>query len=89
LIGFFVNTLALRIEPGRCHTVAELLAQVRERTLAAYAHQELPFEQVVDTLQPARSLSHSPIFQVMLALDNTPAQALALPGLALSPVEQP
>ncbi|WP_198688448.1 non-ribosomal peptide synthetase, partial [Xenorhabdus lircayensis] len=89
LMGFFANTLALRIEPGQCHTVAELLAQVRERTLAAYAHQELPFEQVVEALQPARSLSYSPIFQVMLALNNTPAQALELPGLALSLVEQP
>ncbi|WP_242688082.1 non-ribosomal peptide synthetase, partial [Photorhabdus stackebrandtii] len=89
LIGFFVNMLALRIEPGQCHTVAELLAQVRERTLAAYAHQDLPFEQVVDTLQPARSLSYSPVFQVMLALNNTPAQALTLPGLALSLIEQP
>ncbi|WP_387696142.1 condensation domain-containing protein, partial [Photorhabdus sp. RM157S] len=89
LIGFFVNMLALRIEPGQCHTVAELLAQVRERTLAAYAHQDLPFEQVVDALQPARSLSYSPVFQVMLALNNTPAQALKLPGLALALVEQP
>ncbi|MDX8001258.1 non-ribosomal peptide synthetase, partial [Xenorhabdus sp. Reich] len=89
LIGFFANTLALRIEPGQCHTVAELLAQVRERTLAAYAHQDLPFEQVVEALQPARSLSYSPVFQVMLALNNTPAQALTLPGLALSLVEQP
>ncbi|MDX8001228.1 non-ribosomal peptide synthetase, partial [Xenorhabdus sp. Reich] len=89
LMGFFANTLALRITPGQCHTVAELLAQVRERTLAAYAHQELPFDQVVEALQPARSLSYSPIFQVMLALNNTPTQALKLPGLALSLVEQP
>ncbi|NHB98700.1 condensation domain-containing protein, partial [Photorhabdus stackebrandtii] len=89
LVGFFANTLALRIDPGQCHTMAELLAQVRERTLAAYTHQDLPFEQVVEALQPARSLSYSPVFQVMLALNNTPAQALTLPGLALSLVEQP
>ncbi|WP_267087871.1 condensation domain-containing protein, partial [Xanthomonas sacchari] len=70
-------------------TVADLLAQVRHTTLAAYEHQDLPFEQVVEALQPVRSLSHSPLFQVMLALDNTPlAQPLALPGLTLSPVEQ-
>ncbi|MBI6550755.1 AMP-binding protein, partial [Xenorhabdus sp. VLS] len=88
LIGFFVNTLPLRIESGRCSTVAELLAHVRERALAAYAHQDLPFEQIVDALQPERSLSYSPIFQVMLALDNTPAQSLELPGLSVSPVGQ-
>uniref|UniRef100_UPI000C04C299 non-ribosomal peptide synthetase n=1 Tax=Xenorhabdus sp. KJ12.1 TaxID=1851571 RepID=UPI000C04C299 len=89
LIGFFVNTLALRIESGQCHTIAELLAHVRKQTLAAYAHQDLPFEQVVEVLQPERSLSHSPIFQVMLALDNTPAQELKLPDLELSIIEQP
>ncbi|MDE9555583.1 amino acid adenylation domain-containing protein [Xenorhabdus bovienii] len=88
LIGFFVNTLALRVTPGEAPRVADLLAQVRERALAAYAHQDLPFEQVVEALQPERSLSYSPIFQVMLTLNNTPAQDLALPGLQLSPVEQ-
>ncbi|WP_187650879.1 non-ribosomal peptide synthetase, partial [Xenorhabdus indica] len=88
LIGFFVNTLALRIESGQCNTVAELLAQVRERTLAAYAHQDLPFEQVVEVLQPARNMSYNPIFQVMLALNNTPAQELKLPGLELTLIEQ-
>ncbi|WP_145956954.1 condensation domain-containing protein, partial [Xenorhabdus miraniensis] len=89
LIGFFVNTLALRIESGQCNNVAELLAQVRERTLAAYAHQTLHFEQVVEALQPARSLSYNPIFQVMLVLNNTPAQELKLSGLELTLVEQP
>ncbi|MEI7257015.1 condensation domain-containing protein, partial [Dickeya dadantii] len=89
IIGCFVNTLALRVETGRCRTVSELLAQVRSRTLAAYAHQELPFEQVVEALQPGRSLSHSPLFQVMLALNNTPAEALEWPGLTLSVAEQP
>ncbi|MCP9268654.1 amino acid adenylation domain-containing protein [Xenorhabdus sp. XENO-1] len=88
LIGFFVNTLALRVTPGEAPRVADLLAQVRERALAAYAHQDLPFEQVVEALQPERSLSYSPVFQVMLTLNNTPAQDLALPGLQLSPVEQ-
>ncbi|CAM3407795.1 non-ribosomal peptide synthetase [Xenorhabdus nematophila] len=88
LIGFFVNTLALRIRFNRDLNVAELLAQVREQALTAYAHQDLPFEQVVEALQPERSLSYSPIFQVMLAFNNTPSQTLTLPGLQLTPVEQ-
>ncbi|WP_323642210.1 condensation domain-containing protein, partial [Pectobacterium carotovorum] len=81
IVGFFVNTLALRAEPGRCRSVAELLDQIRERALDAYAHQALPFEQVVEVLQPVRNLSYSPLFQVMLSLNNTPTQALTLPGL--------
>ncbi|MBN3244413.1 condensation domain-containing protein, partial [Pectobacterium brasiliense] len=89
MVGFFANTLALRTEPGRCHSVADLLDQVRERALDAYAHQALPFEQVVEALQPARSLSYSPIFQVMLSLNNTPTQPLTLPDLTLSAVERP
>ncbi|MDC9592434.1 non-ribosomal peptide synthetase [Xenorhabdus sp. IM139775] len=89
LIGLFVNTLPLRVELAHCPTVAELLAHVRERALAAYAHQDLPFEQLVETLQPERSLSYSPIFQVMLALNNTPAQTFELPGLSVSLLEQP
>ncbi|MCE4540811.1 condensation domain-containing protein, partial [Pelomonas sp. P7] len=84
LIGFFVNSLALRVQLNPAHSVAELLAQVRGRALAAYAHQDLPFEQVVEALQPERSLSHSPVFQVMLALNNTPAQDLVLGSLSLS-----
>ncbi|KOP34668.1 hypothetical protein AFK69_03320, partial [Xenorhabdus sp. GDc328] len=88
LIGFFVNTLALRITFNDDLSVADLLARVRERALAAYAHQDLPFEQVVEALQPERNLSYSPIFQVMLALDNTPAQALAFPNIQCSPIEQ-
>ncbi|WP_318653756.1 non-ribosomal peptide synthetase, partial [Pectobacterium versatile] len=89
IVGFFVNTLALRAEPGRCRSVAELLDQIRERALDAYAHQALPFEQVVEVLQPVRNLSYSPLFQVMLSLNNTPTQALTLPGLEISAVERP
>ncbi|PHM22404.1 non-ribosomal peptide synthase/polyketide synthase [Xenorhabdus ehlersii] len=88
LIGFFVNTLALRVTLNDSATVTELLSQVRERALAAYAHQDLPFEQVVEALQPERNLSYSPIFQVMLALNNTPAQALAFPDIQCIPIEQ-
>ncbi|MBD2816404.1 amino acid adenylation domain-containing protein, partial [Xenorhabdus sp. Flor] len=88
LIGFFVNTLALRITLDDTASVTDLLTQVRERALAAYAHQDLPFEQVVEALQPERSLSYSPIFQVMLALDNTPARNQTSPGLQIVRVEQ-
>ncbi|QNH20775.1 non-ribosomal peptide synthetase [Xanthomonas sp. GW] len=86
LIGFFVNTLALRVRMEEAPSVAELLAQVKATALAAFAHQELPFEQVVEALRPARSLGHGPVFQTMLALNNTPdGGALELPGLTLAP----
>jgi len=84
LIGFFANTLALRTSLAGDPSVAELLAQVKATTQAAYAHQDVPFEQVVERLSPVRSLSHAPLFQVLLSLDNTPGdEAPALPGLAL------
>jgi Condensation domain len=67
LLGFFANTLALRVRLVEDPRVAELLKQIRSTTLEAYAHQDLPFAQVVEALQPARSLSHNPIFQAMLA----------------------
>ncbi|HET8775597.1 MAG TPA: amino acid adenylation domain-containing protein, partial [Thermoanaerobaculia bacterium] len=86
LIGFFVNTLALRLRFDDEPALASLLARVKETTLAAFAHQELPFEQVVEAVQPLRSLSHSPLFQTLLALDNTAGDALRLPGVDLAPV---
>ncbi|WP_460764560.1 non-ribosomal peptide synthetase, partial [Lysobacter fragariae] len=85
LIGFFVNTQALRV--GVAGTVAELLAGVRERALDAQAHQDLPFEQVVELVKPPRSLAHAPLFQVMLAWQNNDAGHCDLPGLALAPIE--
>ncbi|WP_460901673.1 amino acid adenylation domain-containing protein, partial [Paraburkholderia jirisanensis] len=88
LLGFFVNTLALRVNLEHNPSVSQLLSQVRETALAAYAHQDLPFEQVVEALQPARTLSHSPVFQVMLSMDNTPDVELSLPGLVLAAVPQ-
>ena len=87
LIGFFVNTLALRTRLDPQATVAELLGQVRERTLAGFGHQDVPFEQVVEAVQPQRSMSHSPLFQVMLALQNNAEEALQLPGLTLGQEE--
>ncbi|MDC3735982.1 non-ribosomal peptide synthase/polyketide synthase [Pseudomonas syringae pv. syringae] len=85
LIGFFVNTLALHVDVKAHSRVDQLLAQVKAITLDAYSHQDLPFEQVVEALQPQRSLAHSPLFQAMLVLGNTPRdQALTLPGLELT-----
>nr|UXB95008.1 non ribosomal peptide synthetase [Pseudomonas syringae] len=85
LIGFFVNTLALRVDVKAHSRLDQLLAQVKAITLDAYSHQDLPFEQVVEALQPQRSLAHSPVFQAMLVLGNTPRdQALTLPGLELT-----
>ncbi|SDU54479.1 non-ribosomal peptide synthetase [Pseudomonas mediterranea] len=90
LIGFFVNTLALRIDVQPDSPVEQLLERIKATTLDAYGHQDLPFEQVVEALQPERSLGHSPLFQAMLVLGNTPQdQALELPGLSLSPLAQP
>ncbi|WP_157657032.1 condensation domain-containing protein, partial [Burkholderia ubonensis] len=84
MIGLFINTLALRIDLSDDPDLATLLARIRQTTLDAYAHQELPFEQVVEVVQPVRSLSHSPLFQVMFTLQNTPHSELHLPGLSLA-----
>jgi len=87
MIGFFANTLALRVASGADTRVAELLVRIKDLTLAAYSHQDLPFEQVVSALQPTRSMSHSPLFQVMLSLDNTPPAPLQLPGLQVESLD--
>ncbi|WP_164003054.1 non-ribosomal peptide synthetase, partial [Pyxidicoccus caerfyrddinensis] len=87
LIGFFINTLVLRARVVPRATFRELLAQVRSTTLSAYEHQHLPFEKLVEELQPARSLSHSPLFQVMLVLQNAPTSALSVSGLSFLPLE--
>jgi natural product biosynthesis luciferase-like monooxygenase protein/amino acid adenylation domain-containing protein len=87
LIGFFANTLALRATFSGDPTFRELLAQVREATLDAYAYQDLPFEQLVDALHVPRDLSRSPLFQVMFVLQNTPTEPFRLEGLEVSRLE--
>jgi amino acid adenylation domain-containing protein len=89
LIGFFVNTIVLRTQLEENSSFINLLKQVREVTLGAYTHQDLPFELLVEELQPQRILSHTPIFQVMFALQNTPGSEVKLSGLDLEylPVE--
>jgi non-ribosomal peptide synthetase component F len=86
LIGFFVNTLALRSRVGGELRFTELLAQVKETCLGAYRHQELPFEKLVEELQPERSLAHAPLFQVMLTMRSDERRPLRLRGLDVTPL---
>ena len=86
LVGFFVNTLVLRSTISRERSFETVLCDIRETALDAYAHQDIPFETVVSELQPERSLSHSPLFQVMFALQNAPQEALSLGEATIQPL---
>ncbi len=89
LVGFFANTLVLRSEVQARRSFRELLRAVRETTLSAHEHQDVPFEQLVEALQPERSLSHSPLFQVMFNLQHGGASTFALPGVTSTVLELP
>lgn len=87
LIGFFVNTLVIANDFRGEWTFATAVERVRQTCLQAYAHQTIPFDQVVEAVQPERDLSHPPLFQIMLALQNKPRETLDLPGLTFTPIE--
>ncbi|HEU0052779.1 MAG TPA: condensation domain-containing protein, partial [Longimicrobium sp.] len=87
LIGFFINTLAVRVDLSGAPTVARLLERVKERTLEAQRHQDIPFEQVVERVDPVRTPAHTPLFQVWFVWQNTPRdEELSLPGVEVGVV---
>jgi hypothetical protein len=87
LIGFFVNSLVMRVRPRRGMSFIELLKEVRRVSLGAYEHQDVPFERLVEELAPQRSLNRTPVFQVGFALQNAPMGTPQLQGLEVEPVE--
>jgi non-ribosomal peptide synthetase component F len=89
LLGCFFNQLALRTDLSGEPTFRQLLGRVRETTLAAYAHQDVPFEKVLESVQPGRGQNSSPLFQVFFVLQNAPAEPPRMTGLTLSTLELP
>lgn len=87
LIGFFINLLALPIDLSGNPTCWEFLQRIRQISLDAYANQDLPFNELVEAIQPPRHLSHSPLFQVLFILQNSPGEPLQLPGLNITPLK--
>src|SRR5256885_6445901 len=83
LVGFFVNSLVMRVRVNPQQTFTELLAGVRQTALDAYQHQDVPFERLVEALAPERSLNKTPLFQVVFALQNAPMGSQQLPGLEI------
>src|SRR5262249_28755355 len=86
LIGCFINTLVMRVEIGGEEKFRGLLEQVRERALGAYGHQDMPFERLVEGMEPERSLSHPPLVQVTLTLQNAPLGAIEMGGVRVRPI---
>ncbi|HEY9874102.1 MAG TPA: amino acid adenylation domain-containing protein, partial [Candidatus Obscuribacterales bacterium] len=87
LIGFFINILVLRSDLSGNPTFSDVLQQVRKKALGAYTHQDLPFNKLVELLQPERKSSQAPLFQVLFVLQNAPMPPLELPGITLTPLE--
>lgn len=87
LVGFFANTLALRTRINGAQAFRDLVREVRATSLEAFAHQDLPFEKLVEVLRPPRSLAHSPVFQVLFAMQNTPWEAAQFGALRAAPAE--